>query len=45
MQQATWVEFCQRVAQASGGQALGPVTVETTRHAADGTADYTVEHA
>ena len=32
MQEATWVEFCERVAQASGGQALGPVTVETTRH-------------
>ncbi len=45
MQQATWVDFCQRVAQASGGQALGPVTVETTRHAADGTAEYTVSHA
>jgi hypothetical protein len=36
MQEATWVEFCERVAQASGGQALGPVVVETTRHAADG---------
>ncbi len=45
MQEATWVEFCQRVAQASGGQALGPVTVETTRHAEDGTADYTISHA
>jgi hypothetical protein len=33
MQEATWVEFCERVAQASGGQALGPVTVETVRHA------------
>ncbi|GAA4507479.1 DUF1990 family protein [Hymenobacter ginsengisoli] len=37
MQEATWVEFCERVAQASGGQALGPVVVETTRHAEDGT--------
>ena len=45
MQEATWVEFCQRVGAASGGQALGPVTVETTRHAADGTTDYTVAHA
>ena len=33
LQEATWVEFCRRVAQASGGQALGPITVETTRHA------------
>ncbi|NML65620.1 DUF1990 family protein [Hymenobacter sp. RP-2-7] len=32
LQEATWVEFCRRVAQASGGQALGPITVETTRH-------------
>ncbi|MGI4883456.1 MAG: DUF1990 family protein [Janthinobacterium lividum] len=45
MQEATWVNFCQRVVQASGGQALGPVTVETTRHAADGTAEHTVAHA
>ena len=29
VQEATWVEFCHRVAQASGGQALGEVTVET----------------
>ncbi|GAA4359591.1 DUF1990 family protein [Hymenobacter saemangeumensis] len=29
VQEATWVEFCHRVAQASGGQALGDVTVET----------------
>lgn len=33
MQEATWVEFCQRVAQASGGEALGPVLVETIRRA------------
>lgn len=33
MQEATWVEFCQRVAQTSGGEALGPVLVETIRHA------------
>lgn len=32
MQEATWVEFCTRVAEASGGQPLGPITVETTRH-------------
>ena len=32
LQEATWVEFCHRVAEASGGQALGPVTIETTRH-------------
>ena len=32
MQEATWVEFCRRVAQASGGQALGNVIVETFRH-------------
>jgi len=37
MQEATWVEFCERVGQVSGGQALGPVVVETTRRAADGT--------
>ncbi|MBF9143788.1 DUF1990 family protein [Hymenobacter properus] len=32
VQEATWVEFCQRVAAASGGQALGNVVVETFRH-------------
>lgn len=32
MQEATWTEFCRRVAAASGGQALGDVTVETYRH-------------
>lgn len=32
LQEATWVEFCQRAGQASGGQALGKVVVETTRH-------------
>ena len=31
-QEATWVEFCRRVAAASGGQALGNVIVETFRH-------------
>ena len=32
MQEATWTEFCRRVAVASGGQALGNVIVETDRH-------------
>ncbi|UOQ97411.1 DUF1990 domain-containing protein [Hymenobacter sp. 5317J-9] len=32
LQEATWVEFCQRVAAASGGQALCHVVVETFRH-------------
>jgi Domain of unknown function (DUF1990) len=32
MQEATWVEFCRRVAAASVGQALGNVIVETFRH-------------
>lgn len=32
MQEATWTEFCRRVARASGGQALADVVVETTRH-------------
>ena len=32
VQEATWTEFCRRVAQASGGQALANVVVETTRH-------------
>lgn len=45
MQKATWVEFCERVAQASGGQALGPVTVETVRHAPDGTTEHDTTHA
>lgn len=35
MQEATWVEFCHRVAEACGGQALAPVTVETIRHDED----------
>jgi hypothetical protein len=39
MQEATWVEFCQRVAATSGGQALGPVVVETVRHTPEGTTD------
>ncbi|MET4076439.1 DUF1990 family protein [Hymenobacter sp. UYCo722] len=32
LQEATWTEFCRRVAQASGGQALDNVVVETFRH-------------
>jgi hypothetical protein len=32
LQEATWTEFCRRVAQASGGQALHDVVVETFRH-------------
>lgn len=32
LQEATWVEFCRRVAAVSGGQALGDVVVETFRH-------------
>lgn len=39
VQEATWVEFCQRVAAASGGQALGAVVVETVRHTSDGATD------
>jgi hypothetical protein len=44
MQQATWVAFCERVAEASGGQALSAVTVETTRHAPDGTTTQHLTH-
>ena len=44
MQEATWVEFCERVGAASGGQALGPVVVETTRHAPDGAASQHVTY-
>jgi hypothetical protein len=36
MQEATWVEFCRRVAEACGGQALADVTVETQRRDDDG---------
>ena len=32
MQEATWTEFCRRVARASGGHALADVVMETTRH-------------
>ncbi|MCC3158031.1 DUF1990 domain-containing protein [Hymenobacter sp. 15J16-1T3B] len=30
VQEQTWVTFCQRVAEASGGEPLGPVQVDTT---------------
>ncbi|WP_201983982.1 DUF1990 family protein [Hymenobacter rubidus] len=40
LQEATWVEFCQRVAQACGGQALGEVVVETFRHDESGHTDH-----
>ncbi|OON69807.1 DUF1990 family protein [Hymenobacter sp. CRA2] len=36
VQEQTWVTFCQRVAEASGGEILGPVQVETTEHEASG---------
>lgn len=39
MQEATWCEFCRRVAAASGGQALAEVTVETYKHEPDGSID------
>jgi len=45
MQEATWVEFCERVGRVSGGQTLGPVTVETTRRAANGTTHQHAPHA
>ena len=45
VQAATWVEFCQRVGQASGGQALGPVVLETIRHAEDGSTQQETDHA
>jgi hypothetical protein len=41
LQEATWVEYCRRVAAASGGQALGNVTVETYRHDEAGTTQHT----
>ncbi|TVT38467.1 DUF1990 family protein [Hymenobacter setariae] len=44
MQKATWVEFCQRVAAASGGQALGPVVVDTMRRTPGGTTDHKHSH-
>ncbi|MFD2718021.1 DUF1990 family protein [Hymenobacter monticola] len=41
LQEATWTEFCQRVAEASGGQALGNVVVETFRHDEAGHTEHT----
>ncbi|MDQ2793013.1 MAG: DUF1990 domain-containing protein [Bacteroidota bacterium] len=41
MQEATWTEFCRRVAQASGGQALHDVVVETFRHDESGHVEHT----
>ncbi|UOQ74071.1 hypothetical protein [Hymenobacter cellulosilyticus] len=35
VQQQTWELFCQKVAQASGGHARGPVQVETIEHDKD----------
>ena len=40
VQEATWVEFCRRVAAASGGQALGNVTVETLTQTETGSNDH-----
>ncbi|WP_052732540.1 DUF1990 family protein [Hymenobacter terrenus] len=40
VQEATWVEFCRRVAAASGGQALGDVTVETLTQTESGSHDH-----
>ena len=39
MQEATWVEFCRRVAAACGGQTLGSVVVETERRTPGGATD------
>ena len=44
VQEATWVEFCRRVAQASGGQALCNMVVETIRHS-DGGPTQHLRHA
>ncbi|WP_426061124.1 DUF1990 family protein [Hymenobacter sp. B1770] len=40
VQEATWVEFCRRVAAASGGQALSDVTVETLTQTEAGSHDF-----
>jgi hypothetical protein len=32
VQENTWRLFCERVAEASGGQTLGPVSIETEKH-------------
>ena len=39
MQEATWVEFCRRVAAVCGGQTLADVVVETIRRTPSGTTD------
>ncbi len=41
MQEATWTEFCRRVAAVCGGQTLADVVVETVRRALDGTTGQT----
>ena len=41
VQEATWVEFCRRVAAASGGQAQGDVVVETLTHDEAGHVEHT----
>ena len=41
MQQATWTEFCRRVASTSSGRALGDVVVETFRHDESGHVQHT----
>jgi hypothetical protein len=40
VQEATWVEFCQRVAAVSGGQALADVTVETLTQSEGGSQNH-----
>ena len=40
VQEATWVEFCRRVATAAGGQALADVTVETLTQTETGPNEY-----
>ncbi|GAB3304278.1 DUF1990 family protein [Hymenobacter humi] len=40
VQEATWVEFCRRVAAASGGQALSNVVVETLTQTETGPNDH-----
>ncbi|KAA9332057.1 DUF1990 family protein [Hymenobacter busanensis] len=42
VQEQTWVTFCQRVAEASGGRPLGPVQVETVEQ--DGSDKQTERH-
>lgn len=42
VQEQTWVTFCRRVAEVSGGHALGPVHVHTTEH--DGSGQHHEHH-